>query len=282
MNLHELRASGRYVTMPDGHRIWTLRGGPTGATVEEVDVLLHGLGGSSLPLHRCARAVEAAGAPTLLIDLRGHGFSERPDTRPSIDDYVDDVMRVLDSEGVGSANFVGHCLGGIIAMRIAELRPEMVRALVLVATSHRFGRGIRGVSRRYGARATDASLRIAAPHFRVARTIGEIDVSHFPRHTDLYLPRLRQDWAHTSPEFVLSTIVAMCDADLKRSVARTGARTCVVHGNRDAFIGSDESEELARLTRAERLVRIPDDGHASLVLREDSPLPDLVREFLHG
>jgi len=282
VDLNHLRDAGRVVTMLEGHGIWVLRGGPAPSGDAVTDVFLHGLGGSSLPYRACAEAVETAGAPTLCIDLRGHGFSGKPDGDASIDDYTADVLRILEAEGVARANLIGHCLGGIVAMRIAEIAPEMVGALVLVGTSHRFGLGFRGMRRRYGARASDASVKIAAPHFRSARTPGQADVSHFPSHADLYLPRLRQDWAHTSLQVVLATVSAMCDADLTSALERTHARTCVIHARRDTFIDRSEAAEMARLSRAERFEMMPDDGHASLVLRADSPLPGLVCEFLHG
>lgn len=135
MDLNHLRYAGRVVTMPEGHGIWVLRGGPAPSGDAVADVFLHGLGGSSLPYRACAEAAEAAGAPTLCIDLRGHGFSEKPDGDAGIDDYTADVLRVLKAEGVTRANLVGHCLGGIVAMRVAEIAPEMVAALVLIGTS---------------------------------------------------------------------------------------------------------------------------------------------------
>jgi pimeloyl-ACP methyl ester carboxylesterase len=279
----QLLDDGYLMTMPEGHRIWVRRGGPAPSEAGVTDVFLHGLGGCSLPLRACVEAVEAAGAPTLLIDLRGHGFSERPETGTlSIADYTDDVLRVLEAEGVSRANIVGHCLGATVAIRIAELRPDLAQALVLVSTSHRFGRGPLGLQRRAGARVADAMLRVLAPRFRVARAYGQADCSHFPRHTDLYWPRLRQDWAHTSPRAVLATILGMCDADLTSALEGTRARTCVVYGTHDLFISRREADEMARLSRAERFELMSDDGHASMVLRSDSPLPEVVREFLHG
>jgi pimeloyl-ACP methyl ester carboxylesterase len=278
----QLLDDGYLMTMPEGHRIWVRRGGPAPSEAGVTDVFLHGLGGCSLPLRACVEAVEATGAPTLLIDLRGHGNSERPGgCAHSIAEYTDDVLGVLAAEKVTRANIVGHCLGASVAIRIAELRPELVASLVLVSTSHRFGRGSLGLQRRAGARVADAMLRVLAPRFRVARAYGQADCSHFPRHTDLYWPRLRQDWAHTSPRAVLATILGMCDADLTSALEGTRARTCVVYGTHDLFISRREADEMARLSRAERFELMSDDGHASMVLRSDSPLPEVVREFLH-
>jgi len=274
---------GRFVTLPAGHRIWVRRGGPTPPVEGITDVFLHGLGGSSLPFRACTEVVEAIGASTLLIDLRGHGLSEVPEGGGlSIDDMTDDVLRVLEAEDVAHANLIGHCLGGIIAMRAAQLRPELAASVVLVASSHRFGRGWRGMQRRLVARSFDRSLKTFAPRYRLARRVAQFDSTVFENDADWYWPRLRQDWAHTSPRTVSKTIRAMCDADMSDAAEGLTARVCVVHGRRDAFIPAIEAWELARATRAERFELLLNEGHASLLLREGSPLPGIVREFVHG
>jgi pimeloyl-ACP methyl ester carboxylesterase len=65
-----------------------------------------------------------------LVDVRGHGES-RPLRQPfSIDDAVDDVLRLLDHLEVERALLLGHSMGGNIAQEIAFRMPHRVSALV--------------------------------------------------------------------------------------------------------------------------------------------------------
>ena len=91
-------------------------------------VLLHGLLDSSegwnhladLPCERIA------------FDLPGFGHSDPP-ARGSLAGYARDIAAGLDLLGVERFNLVGHSLGGGIAAALAEMMPERVGAVVLLA-----------------------------------------------------------------------------------------------------------------------------------------------------
>lgn len=94
-------------------------------------VLLHGMGAASdgsswdpvLPLlgtdHRL-----------IVPDLRGHGSSPRPG-HYTIDALAGDVARLLDRLGLTAVTAVGHSLGGLVAIVLAQTRPDLVSALVV-------------------------------------------------------------------------------------------------------------------------------------------------------
>jgi pimeloyl-ACP methyl ester carboxylesterase len=46
-----------------------------------------------------------------------------------------DAMAVMDAEGIDSAHFVGHSLGGSVALQSALLAPQRVKSLALLCTS---------------------------------------------------------------------------------------------------------------------------------------------------
>jgi pimeloyl-ACP methyl ester carboxylesterase len=102
--------------------------GGTGSPV----VLVHGLAGSA------ANWVEllpelAERHRVLAVDLPGHGRSEPPPRHASVNDFADAVAGVLVHEQVGSALVAGHSFGGLVALRLAQRRPELVRGLLLIA-----------------------------------------------------------------------------------------------------------------------------------------------------
>lgn len=75
-----------------------------------------------------------AGEGELLIpDLRGTGFSAKPREGYTLDDYVADILALIDELKLEDLTLVGHSMGGLISMRIALERPHLLKQLVLVS-----------------------------------------------------------------------------------------------------------------------------------------------------
>lgn len=77
----------------------------------------------------------AAGIRVLWYDLRGHGRSDVPSGPYSLDDLGSDAAELLTDLRLPPAVHVGLSLGGMVAMWLAQYRPELVGALVLSSTS---------------------------------------------------------------------------------------------------------------------------------------------------
>jgi pimeloyl-ACP methyl ester carboxylesterase len=67
------------------------------------------------------------------IDRPGHGESLRPRFEGTPRDQAGQIRAGLKEIGVQRAIFVGHSMGGMVALALAEQFPEMVASLVLVA-----------------------------------------------------------------------------------------------------------------------------------------------------
>ncbi len=106
-------------------------------------LLTHGLGSSSatwLPLRPHVRP----GWAVTSWDLRGHGRSATGDVY-SRDAALADLTSVAEEAAADApAVLVGHSLGGYLSLALAISRPELVRALVLIAA----GPGFRDPQRR--------------------------------------------------------------------------------------------------------------------------------------
>jgi pimeloyl-ACP methyl ester carboxylesterase len=68
----------------------------------------------------------------ITIDLLGHGETECLGYVHSMEENADVVQAVLSKLRIRKAVFVGHSMGGYVALAYAELYPEKIRGLVLL------------------------------------------------------------------------------------------------------------------------------------------------------
>jgi pimeloyl-ACP methyl ester carboxylesterase len=70
----------------------------------------------------------------ITIDLRGHGESDAPLWRYTLDQSADDVSVLLDHLGIQQAVFVGLSMGGYILFAFYRKYPNRVKGLILADT----------------------------------------------------------------------------------------------------------------------------------------------------
>jgi pimeloyl-ACP methyl ester carboxylesterase len=97
-------------------------------------VLIHGLGGDHLSWPPEIRRL--ADVRVFTLDLPGHCKSEGPGCQ-SVADYAESVVGFMNATGLSRAVFVGHALGGAIALTLAIDHPERVAGIGLISTGPR-------------------------------------------------------------------------------------------------------------------------------------------------
>ncbi len=68
------------------------------------------------------------------LDLRGHGDSD-PADHYAIADLTADAIEFIERVIATPVHVVGHSMGSIVAQRVASLRPDLVRKLVLIGAA---------------------------------------------------------------------------------------------------------------------------------------------------
>jgi len=95
--------------------------------MEPILLFIHGAGGT----HRVWEHQLEFFKNAIAIDLSGHWVGEGKRT---IGEYVEEVKKFCDENGLKNIMMVGHSMGGAIAQKFALDHPEYLRAIVLVCT----------------------------------------------------------------------------------------------------------------------------------------------------
>ncbi|PZM86206.1 MAG: hypothetical protein DKT66_02080 [Candidatus Melainabacteria bacterium] len=91
-------------------------------------VLIHGTGSSGEMWNKQLEFLHKRGHRAYAFDLRGHGLSEEPFDMTDLEVHIADVMETLQSLDLNfPIVFVGHSLGSILSVTIAERHPELVQ-----------------------------------------------------------------------------------------------------------------------------------------------------------
>ena len=96
-------------------------------------VFMHGILMDSNMNRRLAVDLADAGYRVILLDLPGHGLSEKPQRASfhRMDTYAEHVVALMDHLGVDQAAVGGVSLGGNVSLLVAALAPDRVLALVI-------------------------------------------------------------------------------------------------------------------------------------------------------
>jgi pimeloyl-ACP methyl ester carboxylesterase len=204
-------------------------------------------------------------------DLLGHGESAKPRGDYSLGAYASGIRDLLIALGHERATFVGHSLGGGIAMQLAYQFPEHCERLVLVSSGG-LGRDITGLLRAASMPGSElvlpllANARILGAGRAVGRVLGRVglrvhtDLGEVLRgHASLSDGEARAAFVHT-----LRTIVdpggQRVDASDRLYLAQA-IPFLVVWGQRDPIIPVEHALAAHRLVPGSRLELFPQAGH---------------------
>ncbi|NUR70562.1 MAG: alpha/beta hydrolase [Hamadaea sp.] len=108
----------------------------TPAPGAEPALYVHGLGGSSQNWTDLAGLLQPR-VDGLALDLPGFGYSD-PAPRYSQRAFADCVITLIEQTDRGPVHLVGNSLGGAVSVRVAAVRPDLVRTLTLVSPAMPF------------------------------------------------------------------------------------------------------------------------------------------------
>ena len=236
-------------------------------------MLIHGVGADGTSWDQIAPSLASA-FRVLRLDLRGHGGSGHIDGALTLDDFVRDVVDVLDACDVPSAHIVGFSLGGMIAQGLALQHADRVRRLVLLSAV-----AGRSAEERERVQARLAILREQG----IGAITGAAQERWFTpefiaRNADLVQHRMQQLRANHAPSYAAAYTV-FSTSDLGDRLHAIRVPTLIATGEHD--VGSNT--RMARFMHAKipgsRLEILSGLRH-SILVEAPELVSQLVRDFL--
>lgn len=95
-----------------------------------VVILAHGVTDSGLCWAPVAKALEAD-YDLIMVDARGHGFSDAPENGYSSDFHAADINGLIKALGLQKPIILGHSMGAATSLALAGLYPDSIGAILL-------------------------------------------------------------------------------------------------------------------------------------------------------
>ncbi|MEW2222312.1 alpha/beta hydrolase [Streptomyces sp. NPDC006990] len=243
---------------------------------------VHGLGGSSLNWS----ALMAELAPDVrgeALDLPGFGDSPPPDSGDySVSGHARAVIRYLDAGARAPVHLLGNSLGGAVAIRVAAVRPDLVRTLTLVSPAlpeippQRTAwptalLAVPGIATLF-----DRLTRDWSAERRTGGVLGlcygdpaRVSAEEFAAASQEYARRLQLpyfwDAMVRSTRGIVDAYTLGGQHALWRQAERVLAPTLLVYGGRDQLVAFRVARRASAAFRDSRLLALPEAGHVAMM-----------------
>jgi pimeloyl-ACP methyl ester carboxylesterase len=275
INLDAFDALKKAVALPDGETLAYIEmGAPAGRPV----VLIHGYTDSArdwVPLVPYLSKSDRL----ILVDIRGHGASSKPECCYTRLDFAYDIKLLLDVLKIEKADIVGHSLGSIIAQTFAEYWPLRTRKVVLISSTG---------GPRAGAPKTKPKFDFAAQIRQLKEPIDPDSAfmiawwdSPTPVSAD-FIRRQRKDAASIPLRVWLAVLDQGLSADdLQATLPRLTAPTLLIWGSADPIMGEDVRQTLRDGLPAAKVKIFQGLGHNPF-WEDPKGVAEVINGFLDG
>jgi pimeloyl-ACP methyl ester carboxylesterase len=216
----------------------------------------------------------------IIFDNRGVGASGGQ-TPASVAEMAADAIAFIEALGFAKVDLFGFSLGGFVAQEVAQLRPNLVRKIVLAGTGPAGGAGISDV----GAVLQGAFQKAGAEHKHPKHFLFFSPSAQSQKAGDAFLQRLNQRQADRDTAVSDQTVQAQITAITKWGQAANPRETLkqirhpvlVANGDEDIMVPTANSVALFEALPNAKLSIFPDAGHGGIFQYADA----FVDQTLH-
>lgn len=212
-------------------------------------LLLHGSPGTGRNMERLGIELSREGRRAIAMDLPGFGLSTREIPDYSIRAHARYALAVLDELGVGRAHVVGWSMGGGVGLNMADLAPDRVASLTMLAS--------------IGAQETEGSGSHAFERAKYALGYavlvwGPEFVPHFGRYNTRKVRAFLRNFLDSDQR------------PLRRVMESTAIPVLILHGRRDPLVADWAAEAHHAIIPTSRLVMTPHSHFLPMMQAEET------------
>lgn len=269
---------GKYFTSFDGTKIFYKTGGTDNG--KETILFLHGLGGNLRAWDAQLSYFQEKGYKTIAFDLRGHGLSDRPkDVKDyALEKFAKDILTFLKIYPQKEVVIVGHCLGGMVVLKIVERMKIKPNAIILISTSTDPLRSHKFLYKYFKFLRLAASLPLKSP--LPIGQIKQISFEKFSGTNDLDLRRLISDMFHTTLQSYFATSSYATTINDNGSLRYITCPTLIIHGAKDIIFPVSAAYRLHQDIKQSKLVILPTANHI-IPINNPKELTHCIENYLN-
>jgi pimeloyl-ACP methyl ester carboxylesterase/DNA-binding SARP family transcriptional activator len=228
----------------------------------------------------------------LAIDLRGHGFSDKPPVGYGLDDHVQDILQLMATLRLRRPILLGHSIGGAIATFVAAAAQDGVGGLILfdaVVGDRAFIESASFVVAEFGASLEQRFKEFDQYHGRWGRELTDSEWQRWLERSDRMelapLPdgTLRRRGLRHALEAEWASVA---QADSLEALSDVRAPVLVVHANgpwNDApYLDEQTVRKQLAAARTAKLFVADGSHHADVIRRPDDALVSALKTFVRA
>lgn len=211
----------------------------------------------------------------ITIDLLGHGATECLGYVHSMEDNADVVHAVLTKLHIRKAIFVGHSMGGYVALAFAESYPDYIKALVLLNSTSRADSDERKLNR-------DRAIKAVKQSFSnfISLSIANLFSEENRERLKDKIEIVKNEALKTPLQGIVASLEGMkIRMDREVLLHLTPYPKMLILGQKDPVLNYEENLEQIEETDVQ-LITFPD-GHMSHIENEDE-LTKVLLGFFKG
>lgn len=208
------------------------------------------------------------------------GYDPAPPAASGIETVVQDYAEILRTE-IGPVTVMGISYGGFAAARLAADHPDLVRALILLVSAHRFSvEGRRSIARQIACAKTGDFAGLLAEFGMVFRRPW----FNWLLRLRFWMERGRMAEAMNDPAVIVRGLGAVAAEEFGRDAGwlkRIASPALIVGGTRDPFFDVPALEEASRLIPSAWLELFRDETHM-LPVERSRDVARVIADFLES